>query len=199
MDRITALIVALLLGLLGGCAQQPPVPEDRFYRLAATQMTPDATTVAGTLAIRRFDSDGLHSGRAILYSDREQPLQLRQYHYHFWLDAPPRLIQQHMIAALRHADVTELVVEYAPPLAADYTVAGTIRRFEEVKDGGASRAAVELELQLISARRGTPLLVKDYHAEMTANSPQMHDVAAAFGHALSQIYSQFIADARSLL
>jgi ABC-type uncharacterized transport system auxiliary subunit len=195
--RLTAPLL-LMLSLLAGCAQQPPVPEDRFYRLQTPQDGSVTHPLKGSVAVKRLQSDALHNDRAILYSEASQPLQLKRYHYHFWIDTPPRLISEHLISWLRHSRAADVVLTDRPGVRPDYTLSGKIRRFEQITDKGQSSVEVSLELQLENNGNHIPLLVRDYSARVAARSRNIEDVIAAFSEALTRIYADFMKDVSSL-
>lgn len=191
-------LTLLMAGLLvSACSVQPPVPEDHYYRLPAVSLKATSAFLANELAVKRFITDGLHSERALLYSDSDQPLSLKQYHYHHWNDAPPRMLQENIISSLRLAGVSKQVVNYDPARRSEYTLHGKIRRFEQFNRGSSSSIVIDIELRLDN-KSGDPVLIKDYRKELSAHSSAPHDLVIAFGDALSTIYADFIADWKKL-
>ncbi len=169
MKRLTLVLLGLVLA---ACTAQPPVPEDRFYRLVVPRVAPGTRmgAITGTIAVREMASDGLHSERAMLYSEDPGQRVLQQYHYHFWLDAPPRLAQDYLVAYLRKIGIAERVVEGHSGIAGTYTVSGRLKRFEQLLDQGNFRTIVELELRLWSPDATVPVMVKDYRAMVPVGS-----------------------------
>jgi ABC-type uncharacterized transport system auxiliary subunit len=187
-------LTLLMAGLLvSACSVQPPVPEDHFYRLPAASLKAVLAPLANELAVKRFVTDGLHSERAMLYSEPDQPLSLKQYHYHYWNDAPPSMIQEHIIYSFRHAGVSKQVVNYDPARRSEYTLKGKIRRFEQINRGSSSSIVIDIELRLDN-KSGDPVLIKDYSKELSTSSSAPHALVTAFAEALSAIYAEFIAD-----
>jgi ABC-type uncharacterized transport system auxiliary subunit len=196
-----ALTLSLMLALLvSGCGSVEPVPEDRFYRLGEAVADPQGTLVQldGVLAVGSIDSAGVHRERAILYTEPDHPTELMRYHYHAWVDGPPRLIQDHLAAFLRRADVAPLVVLDDARTDWDYLVSGRLRRFERVlaSDGG-SEAVVELELRLKRAGDKRPLSVGDYSTAVAVEGKSVRQAAEAFSKALETVYRRFLADLAS--
>jgi ABC-type uncharacterized transport system auxiliary subunit len=187
------LLATGILVSLVACSAQPPVPEDNFYHLPRVKLQSNQQAMSGELAVKRLVTDGLHSERAMLYSESGQDLQLKQYHYHHWTDSPPRMLQEHLISALRSASVASTVVNYDPAQRNAYTLSGKIRHFEQVGRGKNSEVLVGLELRL-DDKNGKPVLLKDYHYTQAANSSAPHDLVIAFGAALNKIYVEFISD-----
>jgi ABC-type uncharacterized transport system auxiliary subunit len=174
------------------------VPEDRFYRLSLDAPAARASdaVLPGTLGVARFRADGLTKSRAIVYSDAAQPLVARQYHYHHWIEVPPRLLQEEMVSYLRGAGVARQVVAAGAGPAPDYLVEGTIRRFEHVRTEGGSAVAVDIELQLRQRSTGEVTLVKEYARSVPADGHGMYEAARAFSRAVSGVYGEFLRDLR---
>lgn len=186
------LLCATLALLLVSCASQGPVPEDRFYRLPVPPAQQEAIpALAAVLGVGRLRSDGLRDERAILYLHSERPLELRRYHYHHWVDAPTRMLQEHMIAYLRQAHGAAEVLRYTPGMQVDKVVGGRLLRFERVLGAGAGTVVVEMELGLGDGRYPQQGL-RVYRAEVEAGADSMHATVQAFGLALQQIYRQFL-------
>lgn len=185
--------IILLATLLASCSAQPPVPEDNFYQLPTPQITLRAKTITDTLSVKRLVSDGLHSERALLFSKAGQALQLKQYHYHHWSDTPPRMLQEHLISALRSARIANTITNYDPTQDVSHRLTGKIRHFEQIERGNKNQILVELELQL-NDKSGKLVLLKDYRVTQTANSASPHDLVDAYGVALNKLVTEFISD-----
>ena len=100
-NRSSAVCAILMTGLvLAGCAAQPPVPADKYYRLQAVfAASPlSAQKFPGNLEIDRFTADGLTAGRPIVYIDSSNTNQLLEYHYHFWTQPPTIMLRENWSA-----------------------------------------------------------------------------------------------------
>jgi len=194
MHTITRNILFLTLStiVVASCSLQPPVPEDHFYRLPAVKLN-NTGNLSNNLFVKRFVTDGLHSERPLLFSENSQPLSLKQYHYHFWVDAPPRLLQENLISALRSSGIAKTVSNYNPAKRDGHTLSGKIRRFEQVARGKENKVIIELELRL-DDKQGNILFVNDYQQEQSAGSATPHDLVVAFGTGLTKIYSELLKD-----
>ena len=190
--RRNIVLLLITLAAVTGCSLQPPVPEDHFYRLPALTLKTD-NALTNHLSVKRFKTDGLHSERPLLFSEHGKPLSLKQYHYHFWTDAPPRMLQENLISTLRKTGVAAVVSDYDPVRRGGYIISGKIRQFEQVSRGKDNKVSIELELR-IDDSHGKILLVKDYQREQSATSARPHDLVTAFGTALAAIYAEFITD-----
>lgn len=182
-----------ILASLLACSAQPPVPEDNFYHLPEAQLKTRPQQLVSEISVKRLVTDGLHSERAMLFSESGQALRLKQYHYHHWSDSPPRMLQEHLISALRSTGVANTVVNYDAGQRTAYNLSGKIRHFEQVGRGKKSAVLVGLELRL-DDKNGKPLLIKDYHYTEMAGSDAPNDLVRAYAAALNKIYAEFISD-----
>jgi len=188
----------LLAAALAGCMSQPPVPADRYYRLTAPDPKPAAAqpVLAGTLGVAPLDSDGVHSERALLYVDEERPLELRRYHYHFWADPPPQLIQSQLLIYLRRAGIAGNVVRSDSPLTVDHLVSGRLQRFERIVGKMRVRVAVAMELGVDRGAHGAPGWRASYQAVVAAQGPSMYATVQAYNVAFGRICADFLRDLR---
>ena len=197
MNRI---VLSVLLALiLGGCASTASIPEDRFYRLDPVhpRQVLSKPVLTGGLAIDYVQADPLRSGRAVLYSDTRQPLQLQRYHYEFWVDQPPRMVHQALAFYLREAGVADQVVEFDTMTASAYRLGIRLLKFEQILDQGS--AGVELAIQ-VSLSTGFPdvrLWTRVYEQSQTSTSREMHDMANAMQTALDGLFADLQADLAS--
>lgn len=193
MLRLLVFVTGLLT--LGACAAKV-VPEDNFYRL--TLGTPSAAPKLpaglenGVIQIERFTADGLLGGRAIVFSDGAQSNVAQTYHYDFWLEPPTILLQSALADTLRKAGVQKVVT---PDLRieADYTVAGKIRAFEQVR-GNPGSVRVQIELALSERAGGKLIMFKSYKAEPRTNGDGIREAVSRMSDAIDQIYNEFLKD-----
>lgn len=186
------LLLCSVVLLLNACGSATPVPEDKFFRLGMGHISQQQTIFPGSVAVQRFKADGLHNGRAIIYTDSKEPLQLKQYHYHHWLDAPSLMIQDHLISYLRKTHAAPLVVEDQPGIHSEYVITGKIIDFEQVTDGKQTRADVKLELQLIKRGENTPILVQEYKQSVPTTDSSLYMLAKGLSTGLTSIYADFL-------
>ena len=196
--KTRTLLVCLMLAV-GGCAKAPPVPTDNFYRLPPPQAGQTLATpwTGGILLVRQLRADGVHSDRALLYSDDPQGLLLKRYAYHLWVDPPPKLIQQQLAAYLRGIGAARMVMT-VDDTAPDLIVSGRIIRFERQEEKAGVATHVGLELRLEDGH-GRPLLQKDYHADLPASDAGIMATVNAIDAGLNRIYAEFAGDAAKAL
>ncbi|OOZ44691.1 hypothetical protein BOW37_05260 [Solemya velum gill symbiont] len=188
----------LLASFLTACVSSlSPVPEDRYYRLSEVAgKSLGRASLGGVLAIGTIENAGVYNERAILYSESTEPAKLQRYHYHFWTDAPPRLIQDHLAVYLRKASVANTVVNDRGEVDWSHLLSGKLRRFERIMDGSGSRVAVDMEFRLMHNHSRKALLVKDYDVEVEVAGDTVNDAVEAMTRALESIYGQLLADIR---
>ena len=198
MSRGFRPLIVLLAPLLAAC-NQPPLPQDTFYRLQVDLPGVAAATprLNGTLEVERFVADGLTAGRPIVYSRSDRPHELQEYHYHFWTEPPPIMLRDQLIAYLRASRVATAVVTPELRVAADYVLAGKITRLERVV-GAAPRAVVELELGVRETDNDRLLFVDTYRDEEAASGDSVGAAVAALNVALARIYARFAADLKKM-
>lgn len=193
MNRVASIL--LLLISAAGCSGQPPVPEDHFYRLSPpAQAASPAVIAGGAIFVERFIADGVHRDRALTYVDRADN-ELKQHHYHHWIDSPARLLRDHLIDFLR-AVAAATVVTDSPTEAAGLSIYGKIRQFDIVSGNGSQQVAVALEFRVESATDGKPPFVRAYERRREADDSTLIGAVKAFSAALNEIFSHLVEDLR---
>ena len=194
MNRVIACLSVLLFA--GGCASNAPVPEDRFYRLAEVQPghALERPLLTGGLAVEHVVADPLRSGRAIVYGESAEPLQLRRYHYEFWVDQPPRMVQQALQSWLRASGVADSVAGSEDDAAA-WRLSARLLKFDEMRaGGGAAHVEVAMQFSLSSATSNRPLWVRDYAQQRAVAGQDMAATAQAMQSALTGLFADLQAD-----
>jgi len=186
-----------LVFVLAGCGSTGPVPEDRFYQLqtnvSATPVLP-GPVLRGGLRVDHVMADPLRSGRAVLYRNMRKPLELKRYHYEFWIDQPPRMIQQALLNYLRSSGVADSVQDDTRHVSADYHLRTRLLRFELVEGDGTPGVELELEVALYSKRSGSLLWTGVYLQQQESNGKTMHTSALAMQKALEAVLESLLAD-----
>ncbi len=190
------LLSALLL--LHGCSTSVQVPEDRFYQLRAIAPSAiyPAPVLSGGVIIDRVSADPMRSGRAILYSGAKKPLEMKRYHYEFWIDQPPELIQRALLAYFRDSRLADRVLDDTERTDADYRLAVRLQHFEQLRDSASQRADVdvELEVRLLANASRTTIWSHSYRQRRQVAGTDMHATAAAMEAALGTILEQLAND-----
>lgn len=197
--RIGLRVAALAAqALLAACAQ-PPVPDDNFYRLQAdAPANPFAKPpLAGVLEIDEIVAEGQVGGRAILYAEGPRSGQLKEYHYHYWIEPPKTLLQDQIVAYLRQARAADQVVTRRLRVDRDYELAGKLVRLERI-NGTPVKVAVELELGLRRTKDNKLLLLDVYRGDAEARSDGLADTVEAFNRVLTGILVRLVRDIGTL-
>ncbi|WNK01043.1 ABC-type transport auxiliary lipoprotein family protein [Thalassospiraceae bacterium LMO-JJ14] len=195
---MASLIFAAVL-LVAGCASQPPVPTDKYYRLQAVLAAAPASTprFQGNFQVERFTADGLTAGRPIVYVESNDGNQLLEYHYHFWTQPPTVMLRDELVTYLRASKIAESVVTPDMRLDPQYVMTGRIRKLEQVL-GSPNRTRLELEIALRQTDNNKLMFLKSYLHESNQTSPGVSSAVDALNEALNIIYSDLLADLRSL-
>lgn len=195
MMRQMSMIGVLLLAL-AACSATAPVPEDRFYQLdnAPGAAALQAPALRGGLRVAPVTADPLRSGRAVLYRDARKPLELQRYHYQYWVDQPPRMIEQALLNYLRTIAAADPVQDNSRRAAVAYRLQTRLLRFEQVLDEGAPRVELELEATLYPEPSGAALWTATYLRRVDSTGNDMHATAQAMQLALAQVFQALRAD-----
>ena len=144
--------------------------------------------------VRRFTAHGLLRERAIVYSDDVGHRVLKQHSYHFWMDAPARLLHDYWTARLQDAN-TRAVGELIAPA---FALHGRLRRMERLLNERGVEIAVSIELSLRDNATGVEVLQRRYDVTKSASSDRVLDSVKAFESALHSIHSQFVVELAAL-
>ena len=190
------LIAPLLAGCLGAA---PPVPRDHYYRLLVPTPAENAGAVPlpGVMTVELLRADGLLRERPLLYSETGESYELQQHNYHYWNDAPPRMLQDQMVTYLRRSGVSRQVVTPDMRIRADYQVSGKVRRLERLLGGGPPRVFAEIELALLRLSDETVLVVETYSAEEPAADETVEASIVALNRAAADIFDRFLNQVRA--
>ncbi|NOZ11710.1 MAG: hypothetical protein GXP09_11795 [Gammaproteobacteria bacterium] len=192
----------MIFGLLAlsSCGGAGTVVDDHYYRLITEPNIPVAKSPSldGLLVVQQFTADGPHSGRAIVYSRVDEPMELHSYRYHFWTEPPARLIQQQLVRSLRQAKVAQASHQQDPALREDYTLVGHLQRFEIVRSPTEPSAVVVMEVSLLKRGQSRPLMAQTYTAEVEIEGGSVSSGVVALTRALVQVQRALIKDIKGL-
>lgn len=191
LSRAAALLAA---AALPGCSQ-PEIPPDHYYRIEAPtpERSFESPLFAAPLEVQLFKADGLAGGRPLVWGDSASPEELRQYHYHYWSDPPPQMLQQLMIVFLRAANAAPRVSSSDLRTDAEFVLFGKLRRFEQ-RRGANPRIIIDVEFGVNRPRGGEVLLLGDYRAEVSTDGESVNGAVRAFATGVAEIYSRLLAD-----
>ena len=188
------LFLLIILSQLTGCMGGAPVPQDHYYRLANdnAKITSTFKLTHQTIGVLPAVAHGLYLERSILYVDTNAPMELQQYHYHHWHDAPSRIIQEHIIDWLKQRAGNTTVVRLNRGEQTEIMLNSRIVHFERNLTRNGLEVLVELELSL--DKKYNIIQKKTYRYAIKLKGNTMHDTIDAFGKALTEIYTAFLND-----
>ena len=183
------LLLALGLSACGGAAQ---MPEESFYRLDVASPVAAESGFLGdaSVAVEAVAAAPLYRDRALIYSDAATPERLRRYHYHFWIDRPPALLQRGFADYLRAAGVAGRVVTADQSLDADYRVRLVLERFEHQRGAQGGRVLVGWRVEVGEPRSGRLLREERMQAEAEVHGDDFSAVTGAYARAVSELYGR---------
>lgn len=185
------LIAPLLAGCLGSA---PPVPRDHYYRLlvSAPPARSAQPVLPGVMSVDLLQADGLLRERPLLYSESGSSHEVQQHDYHYWTDAPPRMLQDQLVAYLRRSGMATSVVTPDMRIRARYLVSGKVKRLERLLGGGPPRVFVELELALVRLTDDRLLLVDSFSEEAVAEADSVEAGIVALNRATGRVFDRFL-------
>ncbi len=185
----------ILAAALSGClGATPPLPRDHFYRVSVQAPLGAAAFFPGTISVAPIEAEGLLRERPLLYSDSGAH-EVQQHDYHYWTEAPPRMLQTQLVDYLRSSGAATSVITPDLRLPADYEVTGRIRRLERLLQDGGTRVVAELELAMTVDNGRNLVVVQSYGREIEAENDSVEASVQALDTALSDIFTRFVADA----
>ena len=198
--RVIMFSVALLAILLAGCGGAGPTPEMNYYRMAGPVGVTGLNTPATErpLVVKTPRATGVRNERNVLYGDTKDGVNLKQYHQHYWEEAPANLVQAWMIDYLRARNVSPTVVRRSSS-GDRITVSSWLERFERVLSGNGRSVVVVLEFRVDVSGVSEPLLIDEYSSEQSVERSDMEGTALVFSVALNDIMDRFDADLEKVL
>ena len=189
-----ALLLCSCLVVLAGCGSAPPIPSDSFYRLdiaaPATQL--EAPMLKGILSVQVGSAIPLYRDRALLHSEPGAEGTLQRYHYHYWVDTPPHLLQIGLADYLRSLGVAPVVVMPEDGVDEQYRLRLDIDRFEHQRGPGGGLASVGVRVLLTERASGRLLLQERLRADASVQGDDFTRLAAGYQQATTDLYGQIV-------
>jgi len=186
------LLIGLIAAALTGCSGSARVPENSFYRLdipapAEVRVVP---VLDGTLRIEVGAAAPIYRDRSLLYSSADAPARLQRYHYHHWIDTPPRLLEQQLADYLRAAGVASQVVARDERLDGRYRLRLQLQRFEHQRGRDGGRVSLAVELVMSDSAGGELLLRERLHSEQAVAGDAFPAVVDAYQRCVADVFGQ---------
>ena len=113
------------------------VQADRFVCLPAGAVVAQAPKqLFKKILIRPVQVEGLYHERSMLYVEEHAPLEVKRYHYHYWVETPARLVQKHMQKYLLASGIANDVTLNPSYESADIEIIPVITGFERLIQNG---------------------------------------------------------------
>jgi ABC-type uncharacterized transport system auxiliary subunit len=189
---------------LAACVGGARVPEDNFYRLESVAPVGALTAPAlqGILMIQGGTAAPVYRDRALLYSEPGSPERLQRYHYQYWIDSPPQLLQSGLADYLRTAGVARQVVLPQDSVDADFRLRVDIERFEHIRGQSSNRnggqVAVELRVTLTERATGKLLMQTQLQSDTAVQGAEFTAVAIAYQQVMTELYGRILAQLAEL-
>jgi len=191
----------LLVSLLSACSLGGDIPQDHYYRLPEISLEKLAAPRFDTLLVKPVRASGLYHERAMLYTDKQRPLELHRYNYNFWAEPPASLLQNALYQGMLSSGIAGQVIRQLPRQASHKTdtsiLDSRIIHFERQIDGSEVIIQLALEITLHRADDSTLLLSKTYRASEKLQTTAIYPSVEAFGGALERILEKMIEDLQS--
>lgn len=191
---ITSSLIFLHVSLTACSLSGSQVPSDHFYRLPDAVATRSSQQLFDKILIRPVQVEGLYHERSLLYVEDHAPLEIKRYHYHYWVETPARLVQKHMQRYLQTSDIAGDVTLNPSYDVADIEITPVITGFERVIQNGTIRSHVEIDCHVQYAAGAGKSWSRVYTATIVASDATIHSSARAFGQALDQIMTTLLKD-----
>ena len=189
-------ILIPFLFILTSCVKQPPLPTDHYYRLPALQGINTDQEIIDSISVINFQADGLYRERAILYSENE--VEIKQYHYHHWVDSPNRLLQEYLAERLRLSNISKVVLTTFEGNS-NLIIKGKIKAFEQKRLSSKNSAFVSIEFRVDRNNESQPILYKQYTQVVDSEDSSVTSAISAFGIAVNSIYESFYNDLKETI
>lgn len=196
MKIMTSFLFAMIvLVLVSACSiTGSAIPEDHYYRLPEVTSVKQLRTPFQNLHIKPVRVDGLYHERSLLYVRTDSPLELRRYHYHYWVEPPSLLLTKHIQAYFKTRDLSG---QSSPPLTPELpalNLESRLLNFERLVGSAGIEVLVRLEFALPYPGVGQNDWEKLYAAQVKVDSTSMHDTVRGFGLAIDQILQALSTD-----
>jgi ABC-type uncharacterized transport system auxiliary subunit len=189
------LTIPLLVGCLGSTA---PVPRDHYYRLLVSSPADKSAEgrFASVIRVELLQADGLLRERPLLYSESGASHEVQQHNYHYWTDAPPRMLQDQLVAYLRQSKIARSVVTPDMRVPADYQISGKVKRLERLLGGGPPRVFVEMEIALVRLSDNSLVLVDNFAEQEPEVGKGIGSAIIALNKATGRVFRRFLSQAQ---
>lgn len=190
--RMNGLLIGLIAMGLIACSGSVRVPEDSFYRLdiPAPEVVPVTAAIHGTLTVTVDAAAPIYRDRSLLYSSVDTPARLQRYHYHHWIDTPPRLLERQLADYLQTAGVAPQVAARGDRLDGRYRLRLQLHRFEHVRGRDGGHVSLAAQLLLADGTDSELLLREHIQVEQAVVGDTFPAVVEAYQRSVADVFAQ---------
>lgn len=192
ITRLIALFAGFLM--LTGCSSAPPIPTNSFYRLdiGAPESRLVSPLLNGTLSVQVGAAIPVYRDRALLHSESGAEMKLQRYHYHYWADTPPHLLQIELADYLRDAGVATAVVMPEDGVDEVYRLRLDLDRFEHLRGSNGGMVNVGLRVLLTERSTGRLLLQDRVETQVRVQGNDFAQLASGYQQAVTDVCKRMV-------
>jgi ABC-type uncharacterized transport system auxiliary subunit len=172
------------------------IPADHYYRLPEALVEKNDQFKFDSFLLNPVRVEGLYHERSILYVEKPSPLEVKRYHYHYWVETPAKLIRKYAYSYLSKSGISRKVSLITNSQSADVETDITIVNLERIMDQGSAQILISLRLSAKYGEGSQGRFNRLYTETVKVDSNAMHATIEAFGSGLNQIMDKFVADLR---
>ncbi|HEU0154370.1 MAG TPA: ABC-type transport auxiliary lipoprotein family protein [Arenimonas sp.] len=179
--------------LLAGCAAiGGPKTEVRVYAPASSvTVDPAWPAVDWQLSIATSAANQMLDSSRIAV--RPTPDRFQVYKGAAWADDAPELLQTALVEGFEDAGKFAAVGRFGGGARGDAGLLVEVRAFETIYVDGRPEAVIEVQARLVQFRGGGPVASKRFRQAVPGTSPEVDDMVAAFGDAMSALTTDLVA------
>lgn len=196
MRLCKVLLLFTLAVIITSCVGNTQIPQDHYYRLPAIESSTvyDSPVLAGVVMVDPVMASGILDERSMLYVEDEKPDEVKYYSYRHWMDAPSKMIHQHLISYLEKTRAARTTREVPGGERERSEVKISLLQFERSITKDSVKARVSLKISYKAAQKAK--ILKTYSAAITAKDVSVYSTVKAFGVGLESIYAEWLADVK---
>lgn len=185
------LVTVSFAAMLGGCANAPLPPPDRFHRLDAPAINHQPQKLP-LLSIYPYEVQGIYAERPLIYRNGDAQRVLRQYRYEFWAEPVEQSLQDALVRDLRKVAGDEWVFTRSARVSAEIILRPRLLRLEHVVgEQEQERAELSLRFSAFEDSRA-PLFVLDVERSQTLDGKGPDAFVAAVAQMATEAHAELV-------
>lgn len=191
------LLLLTAVVFITSCVGNAQIPQDHYYRLPEIESSTiyNAPVLAGVVSIGSVLASGILDERSMLYVEEGKPDEVKYYAYRHWMDAPSKMIRQHIIKYLEKtkAAKTSHVTHEGEGKSSGVQI--NLLRFERNVSKDSIKAQVSLKISYKVSQQTE--IIKTYTTAIEAKDSSVYSTVNAFGLGLESIYEEWLIDIKA--